>query len=105
MKTIKLILTIIILTPLLIGAQVVKKHGDLSVNEIYLVDKSGEPLMLKGVSYGWHNWWPRFYNESTVKWLAEDWNAMVVRAAMGIEPEKGYLEPGERSLKLWKKEN
>ena len=41
--------------------------------------------MLRGVSYGWHSFWPRFYNEGTVKWLKEDWNANVVRAAMGIE--------------------
>jgi endoglucanase len=41
--------------------------------------------MLRGVSYGWHSFWPRFYNAGTVKWLKDGWNANVVRAAMGVE--------------------
>ncbi len=73
-------------------AQPVKDHGQLSVKGIYLTDQHGETVMLKGVSYGWHNWWPRFYNKESVKWLAEDWNCTVVRAAMGVGPKKSYLD-------------
>jgi endoglucanase len=73
-------------------AQPVKQHGNLSVKGVNLVDQQGNPLMLVGVSYGWHNWWPRFYNKETVKWLADDWKCSVVRAAMGVEPAKGYLD-------------
>jgi endoglucanase len=66
-------------------AQPVKNHGRLSVKGTQLVDKAGKPISLRGISYGWHSFWPRFYNEGTVKWLRDDWNANVVRAAMGIE--------------------
>ncbi len=55
--------------------------------------------MLCGVSFSWHNWWPRFYNAGAVKWLKDDWNCNVVRAAMGVEPDKGYIKG-----KDWSKE-
>jgi endoglucanase len=80
-------------------AQPVKQHGNLSVKGVNLIDQQGNPVMLVGVSYGWHNWWPRFYNKESVKWLATDWKCTVVRAAMGVEPAKGYMDsPG------WSKE-
>jgi endoglucanase len=73
-------------------AQPVKEHGQLSVKGTQLTDQNGKPVMLAGVSYGWHNWWPRFYNTSSVKWLREDWGCSVVRAAMGVGPQKSYLD-------------
>lgn len=80
-------------------AQPVKEHGLLTVNGKYLIDQNGKPVMLTGVSYGWHNWWPRFYNEESVAWLAEDWGCNVVRAAMGVGPRGSYLDRKE-----WSKE-
>ncbi len=74
-----------------LNAQPVKEHGSLSVSGTSLIDMNGKTIALQGVSYGWHNWWPRFYNEETVTWLANDWKCNVVRAAMGVEPDKGYL--------------
>ena len=73
------------------NAQFVKKHGQLSVNQTQLVDKNQEPIVLRGVSFGWHSMWPRFYNEKTVAWLKKDFNCNIVRAALGIEAgEKSY---------------
>ena len=66
--------------------------GALKVHETQLSDLEGNPVMLRGVSFGWHNWWPRFYNESAVNWLKSDWNVNVVRASMGIDPEGAYLD-------------
>lgn len=71
-------------------AQIVKQQGNLSVKGTKLINEHEIPVVLKGVSYGWHNWWPRFYNEETVSWLSKDWSCTVVRAAMGVEPDKGY---------------
>jgi len=80
---------IIALSSLLITScavsQPVKEHGQLSVKGTQLTDKNGKHVMLRGISFGWHSFWPRFYNEGSVKWLKDDWNANVVRAAMGIE--------------------
>jgi endoglucanase len=67
------------------NAQFVKKHGQLSVLGTQLVDKNNEPIVLRGLSFGWHSMWPRFYNEKAVSWLKKDFNCNVVRAAMGIE--------------------
>jgi endoglucanase len=79
-------------------AQPVKQHGALKVTGTKLVDKDGKPVSLRGMSYGWHNWWPRFYNAGTVKWLHDDWKCNVVRAAMGVEPDKGYIKDPEGSM-------
>lgn len=81
-------------------AQPVKDNGQLAVNGIHLVNEDGTPIMLKGVSYGWHNWWPRFYNKESVAWLAKDWKCDVVRAAMGVGPKGSYLDKPEWSKKL-----
>ncbi len=80
-------------------AQPVKKHDNLSVKGTKLVDQKGEITVLNGISYGWHNWWPRFYNKESVKWLATDWKCSVVRAAMGIDPKSGYIDKPD-----WSKE-
>lgn len=50
-----------------------------------LVDKNNNPIVLRGLSFGWHSMWPRFYNKKAVSWLKKDFNCNVVRAAMGIE--------------------
>nr|GFB56221.1 hypothetical protein [Tanacetum cinerariifolium] len=63
----------------------VRNHGQLSVKGTQLVDKNGQRVMLRGLSYGWHSLWPRFYNEQSVAWLKDDFHCNVVRAAMGIE--------------------
>jgi len=87
------------LTDLPLNAQPVKAHGSLAVRGTTIVDQNGNAVMLQGVSYGWHNWWPRFYNPESVKWLSEDWGCSVVRAAMGVEPDKAYFQNPE-----WSKE-
>jgi len=74
-------------------AQFVKHHGQLSVLGTQLVDKDNNPVVLRGMSFGWHSMWPRFYNEKAVSWLKKDFNCNVVRAAMGVElGEWAYLK-------------
>jgi endoglucanase len=54
----------------------------------------GQPAKLAGSSFFWSNtgWGgERFYNASVVTWLKRDWNATLVRAAMGVEARGGYL--------------
>ena len=76
----------------------VAEHGRLTVKGTRILDEHGKEVMLKGVSFGWHNFWPRFYNGDCVAWLAGDWNCSVVRAAMGVEPERGYLSNPDWSV-------
>ena len=90
---------IFLIVSVFLNAQPVKINGNLSVKGTYLVNEKGEPIILRGVSYGWHNWWPRFYNKESVKWLADDWKCTVVRAAMGVGPRGSYIDKKE-----WTKE-
>lgn len=76
----------------------VKFFGQLQVTDGKLTDNDGEAVMLRGVSFGWHNWWPRFYNTSAVKFLKSDWNANLVRAAIGVDPAGAFLENPEFAL-------
>lgn len=93
-----LIIIFLILSSISIQAQFVKENGKLGLNGTQLVNEKNEPLVLRGVSFGWHNFWPRFYNKEAVKWLKEDWNANVVRAAMGIDlDENCYLTKPKES--------
>ena len=54
---------------------------------------------MRGVSLGWHNIWPRFYNKKAVRTLHRDWNATVIRAAMGVTTvEDNYLDNPQFAL-------
>ncbi|PZX94886.1 glycoside hydrolase family 5 protein [Flavobacterium aquariorum] len=89
----KIILLLLVLSCSMTNAQFVKKHGQLSVKGTQLVDKDLNPIVLRGVSLGWHSIWPRFYNEKTVAWLKKDFDCTIVRAAMGIEiGEHNYVK-------------
>lgn len=94
------IILILIFLPTLLFAQHVKKYGQLQVIGTQLCDQQGQPVILRGMSFGWHNFWPRFYTAGAVKWLHEDWKVDLVRAAMGIEPKpNGYLHAKATSMK------
>lgn len=97
------ILTIICLTISLAGCVESKKTPDcqpLTVKGKYLTNANGDTVVLRGVSYGWSNWWPQYYNKESVGWLKNDWHISVVRAAMGIEPRNGYLNNPNESVRL-----
>ena len=71
----------------------VKQWGQMQVVGTQLCAQNGEPVVLRGVSFGWHNIWPRFYNKKAVKWLKEDWHPTVIRAAMGVTTvEDNYMD-------------
>ena len=57
----------------------------LVVNGTQLMNTEGDTVVLHGVSYGWHQFWPRFYNASSVAYLVNDWGAQVLRASMGVD--------------------
>jgi endoglucanase len=96
-----LILIIAIAVAAIAHGQPVKQHGQLRVQGTQLVNKKGKPVVLHGMSFGWHNLWPRFYNKGAVKELVKKWNCTVIRASMGIElNDRGYLKSPEQSTNL-----
>lgn len=81
------------------GKNPVKEIGNLQLVGTQLSDSKGKPVRLVGTSFGWNNWHSKYYTKGAVKWLKEDWNVNVVRAAMGIEPNGAYLQKPEQNLK------
>lgn len=106
MKQAKALLLLILLTAFGLATRAeapagspVALHGALSVRGTHIVDSHGRVVQLAGVSFGWHNYWQRFYNSGSISRLASDWKAEVVRAAIGLDldslcfdrrPERGY---------------
>jgi endoglucanase len=79
---------------------VVEKHGKLSVQGNKIVDKTGTPIRLKGMSMFWSHWSTQYWNANVVNWLVKDFKATLIRAAMGVE-EGGYLQnPGAEKARL-----
>ncbi len=79
---------------------VVELNGQLSVDGKNMINQHGEEVALHGVSLGWHNWWPRFYNKGTVRWLINDWKISVIRAAIGVGPQDSYLDKPAQAMNL-----
>lgn len=55
----------------------------------------GQPASFAGNSLFWSNtgWGgEKYYNANVVRWLKTDWNAKIVRVAMGVEEGGGYLQ-------------
>lgn len=80
------------------SGEVAEQLPRLCVTGTQLMNEKGDTVVLKGVSYGWHQFWPRFYNASTVAYLSEDWGAQVLRASMGIELDTAYLESPQMGI-------
>ena len=73
----------------------VAKHGQLSVVGPHILDQSGEITSLAGPSFFWSNtgWGQeRFYTKGAVETFAKDWNAGIIRVAMGAQGSGSYLE-------------
>jgi endoglucanase len=68
-------------------------HGQLAVSGTKIVDQNGNPFQLKGPSSMWLNWETTGYAENMtgLQWLRDNWNAKLIRAAMGITPNGAYL--------------
>ncbi|MGN0213630.1 MAG: glycoside hydrolase family 5 protein [Muribaculaceae bacterium] len=62
----------------------VERHGALHVIGRYVVDSQGSKVQLRGVSFGWHNWWHRYFNEGSVDKVANEWGASIVRCSIGL---------------------
>ena len=101
MKSIACCIVSVLISSIIV-AQPVKKHGQLKVMGTQLVDKNDKAIALHGMSFGWSCFHPRFYTAGAVTTLVKDWKSTLIRASMGIEPEKGYKEDSATQMKLMK---
>lgn len=91
-------LLLFLVSILTVNAQsIVEQHGQLRVEGNRILDEHGAPVQLKGMSFFWSQWMGQYYNYETVKWLRDDWNCTVVRAAMGVD-QGGYASNPEKEL-------
>lgn len=91
----------VFMAPLLMYSQTpVKQHGNLHIIDGKIKDVRNSAFVLRGVSLGWHNWWPDFYNKSVVTQMASDWGCNVIRIAVGVDVENGYIDNPAWTLEL-----
>ncbi|WP_343729417.1 glycoside hydrolase family 5 protein [Duganella sp.] len=85
------------------AATPVQVHGALKVEDARVVDQHGKPVALAGPSFFWSNsGWrqERFYNAGAVKTFATEWNASLVRAAMGVDEGGGFLQDASNKARV-----
>jgi len=73
------------------GNTPVGHHGSLYVQDGFIKNQHGQAIQLRGASLFWSQW-SRFNTGGVVQWLAVDWEATVIRCAMGaVAHRKGYM--------------
>jgi endoglucanase len=75
------------------GNTPVARYGQLRVCGAAMCDRNGTRVQLRGISSMWLNWESQPYAEnlSALRWMRDNWNLQVIRAAMGVEPAGAYL--------------
>ncbi len=94
-----LAIAILCSTNLLFG-QAVSTYGSLGVSGSNLVDENNNPIQLQGMSLFWSNWSEgyNFWNSGAIQTLRDDWCINVIRAAMGVEAQDGYISQPTTNL-------
>jgi endoglucanase len=84
----------------------VAANGALRVSGNKIVNKNNQAVSFSGPSYFWSNtgWGAeRFYNASVVNYFRSNWNAGIIRAAMGvadIDGPGGYLSDASNKTRV-----
>ena len=73
-----------------------ENHGKLSIKGTDIVDKSGKPYQLKGVSTHGLAWFPDYVNKDAFKTFRDDWGANLIRLAMYTGESGGYCADGNK---------
>jgi len=72
----------------------IAEHGHLSVSGNRIVNQHGQPVSLAGPSLFWGNkgWLgDRFFHAESVAYARKEWNAGIIRVAMGVENNGGII--------------
>lgn len=73
----------------------VEQFGQLSVLGNKIVDKNEKPVVLRGMSFCWSQWFGIFFTPEAVSWLKKDWKCTIVRAPLAVD-FNGYLAHPEQ---------
>lgn len=83
------------------AATAVSVHGALSVSGNQIIGSDGQPASLAGPSLFWSNtgWGgDRYYNAEVVAAIQKNWNATIIRAAIGADKNGGYVSDPKGNL-------
>lgn len=83
------------------GPTPVAEHGQLSISGPHITDQNGNITSLAGPSFFWSNtgWQQeRFYTKGAVETFAKDWNAGIIRVAMGAQGNGSYLDDEDGNI-------
>lgn len=79
----------------------VEHYGQLAVKGNRIVDRQAQPVSLAGPSLFWSNtgWGAdKYYNARVVNYIQEQWNAPIIRAAIGAGKNGGMLTHPEENI-------
>lgn len=78
----------------------VNRFGHLQLSGTHLVSETGTPVQLRGISSMWLNWENRGYATDlpSLLWMRDNWNLDVIRAAMGVDVDGGYVMGGKERM-------
>lgn len=82
---------------------VVESHGRLRVSGSKIVDKSGAPFQLIGMSSHGLAWYPEAISEQTIKTLRDDWGCNAFRLAVYTEEYGGYTTSADNKDAMTKR--
>ena len=74
-------------------------NGQLTVSGTYLVDQSGQPVILKGISTHGLTWFPEYISSEYFELLSKEWDCNMIRLPMYTDI---YCEDHEPSLSILK---
>jgi len=103
MRQVLIILLVLTTTTAILAQNLtpVARNGALKVQDGELVNQHGIAPQLRGISLSWSLWKGRkYYNPGVVSWLADDFKISIIRAAMGVEPDGGYLQQPAEQQKM-----
>ncbi|WP_461448807.1 glycoside hydrolase family 5 protein [Mucilaginibacter sp.] len=76
-------------------------NGALMIKHGKIVNKNGVEPQLHGVSFSWSIWQgQKYYTAAVVDWLLSDFKISIMRAAVAVQPDSGYLQKPEMQAKL-----
>jgi len=79
----------------------VQQHGKLSIKQGKLIDQEEKIVQLRGISFSWSIWGgKKYYTPEVVDWLVDDFKVNLIRVAMAVEPDSGYLQLPEEQFNL-----
>ncbi len=100
-KILSALILIIGLSATLFAQTPVATNGALHVVNGKIVNKDGVEPQLRGISFSWSVWAGRkYYNPAVVDWLVKDFKVNLIRVAMAVQPDHGYLQEPDKQKKL-----